>query len=216
MTVRMLDMAGTVADCTQAVELIEGIEAEHLLADQGYDTSKALAVARSRGMAPVSPSKGNRKVAQEYDAALYQARHLVENAFVKLKEWRGVATRYAKNAASYLAICQIRALALRAKIIQRHALDTEEPGAPRRQVVGILLQGARLLWRSHRTADCCCGYCRQSKRHSDVAALVEQIQADSDWFCPVVCAGDRGYDAGTNYALLPELGVAPVCYASGI
>ena len=145
MTVRMLDMAGTVADCTQAVELIEGIEAEHLLADQGYDTSKALAVARSRGMAPVLPSKGNRKVAQEYDVALYQARHLVENGFGKLNEWRGVATRYAKNAASYLAICQIRALALRAKIIQRHALDTEEPGAPRRQVVGILLQGARLL-----------------------------------------------------------------------
>ncbi len=84
-------------------------------------------------------------MAQKYDVALYQARHLTENAFVKLKEWRGVATRYAKNAASYLAICQIRALALRAKIIQRHALDTEEPGAPRRQVVGILLQGARLL-----------------------------------------------------------------------
>ena len=145
MTVRMLDMAGTVADCTQAVELIEGIEAEHLLADRGYDASKALAEARAREMAPVLPSNGNRKVVQEYDAALYQARHLVENAFVKLKEWRGVATRYAKNAASYLAICQIRALALRAKIIQRHALDTEEPGAPRRQVVGILLQGARLL-----------------------------------------------------------------------
>ncbi len=51
MTVRMLDMAGTVADCTQAVELIEGIEAENLLADRGYDTSKALAVARARGMA---------------------------------------------------------------------------------------------------------------------------------------------------------------------
>ena len=84
-------------------------------------------------------------MAQEYDVALYQARHLVENGFGKLNEWRGVATRYAKNAASYLAICQIRALALRAKIIQRHALDTEEPGAPRRQVVSILLQGARLL-----------------------------------------------------------------------
>ena len=145
MTVRMLDIAGTVADCTQAVELIEGIEAKHLLADRGYDASKALAVARARGMAPVLPSKGNRKVAQEYDVALYQVRHLVENGFGKLNEWRGVATRYAKNAASYLAICQIRALALRAKIIQRHALDTEEPGAPRRQVVGILLQGTRLL-----------------------------------------------------------------------
>ena len=61
--------------------------------------------------------KRNRKVAREYDMALYQARHLVEKGFGKLKEWRGVATRYAQNAASYLAICQIRALALWVKII---------------------------------------------------------------------------------------------------
>ena len=56
MPVRMLDMAETVADCIQAEVLIDGteisgIEAEHLLADRGYDTSKALAVARARGMA---------------------------------------------------------------------------------------------------------------------------------------------------------------------
>ena len=141
----MLATAGTVGDCTRAAALIDGIAAENLLADRGYDTNKARAAARERGIVPVIPPKRNRKMAQEYDVALYQARHLVENGFGKLKEWRGVATRYAKNAASYLAICQIRALALRAKIIQRHALDTEEPGAPRRQVVGILLQGARLL-----------------------------------------------------------------------
>ena len=68
-------------------------------------------------MAPALPPQRNRKVEREYDVVLYQARHLVENGFGKLKEWRGVATRYAKNAASYLAICQIRALALWAKII---------------------------------------------------------------------------------------------------
>ena len=61
--------------------------------------------------------RGNRKVAREYDAVLYQARHLVANSFGKLKEWRGVATRYAKNAASYLAICQIWALAIWARLI---------------------------------------------------------------------------------------------------
>ena len=62
------------------------------------------------------PSKRNRKVAREYDAALYQARHLVADSFGKLQEWRGVATRYAKTAA-YLAICQIWALAIWAKVI---------------------------------------------------------------------------------------------------
>ena len=91
--------------------------AERLLSDRGYDTNAALAAARERGMVPVILPKRNRKVAREYDRALYQVRHLVENGFGKLKEWRGVATRYAKNAASYLAICRIRALALWAKII---------------------------------------------------------------------------------------------------
>ena len=109
--------AGTVADCTQAEALIDEIEAEYLLADRGYDTNKVLAAARARGMAPVIPPKRSRKSRQECDEALYQARYLVENCFGKLKDWRGVATRYAKKVASYLAICQIRALALWAKVI---------------------------------------------------------------------------------------------------
>ena len=117
MPVRMLATAGTVADYTRAEALLDGIAAEHLLADRGYDTNAALAAARARGMAPALPPKRNRKVAREYDRALYQARHLVENGFGKLKEWRGVATRYAKNSASFLAICRIRALVLWAKII---------------------------------------------------------------------------------------------------
>ena len=68
-------------------------------------------------MAPVIPPKRSRKSPQEYDAVLYQVRYLVENCFEQLKDWRGVATRYAKKAASYLAICQVRALALWAKVI---------------------------------------------------------------------------------------------------
>ena len=51
-------------------------------------------------MTPVIPPQRNRKVAREYDAALYQARHLVENGFERFKARRGVATRYAKNAAA--------------------------------------------------------------------------------------------------------------------
>ena len=117
MPVRMAGTAGTVADCTQAEALIDGIEAEYLLADRGYDTNKVLAAARARGMVPVIPPKRSRKLPQEYDEVLYQARCLVENCFEQLKDWRGVATRYAKKSASYLAICQVRALALWAKII---------------------------------------------------------------------------------------------------
>ncbi len=112
MPVRMIITEGTRADCTQAIPLIDGIEAEHLLADKGYDSDEIVAAALARNMNPVIPPKSNRKQPRDYDKDLYKLRHLVENAFRHLKEWRGVATRYAKNSPSYLAICQIRAMFL--------------------------------------------------------------------------------------------------------
>ena len=102
---------------SQALPLIEGIKAEHLLADKAYDTNEIVAGASARGMNPVIPPKSNRKEKRDYDRALYKLRHLVENGFLEFKQWRGVATRYAKNSLSYLAICQIRAMAIWTKLL---------------------------------------------------------------------------------------------------
>lgn len=107
---------GTVADCTQAERLIEGIEADYLLADKGYDSDAIVGQAKSQNMEPVIPPKKNRKVQRSYDKDLYKLRHLVENAFLKLKGWRGIATRYAKNSASFLAAVQIRCMFLWASV----------------------------------------------------------------------------------------------------
>lgn len=117
MPVRLLLTAGTTADCTQALPLLDGIAAQHLLADRGYDSDAIVAEAVARGINPVIPPRRNRKEPRDYDKELYKLRHLVENAFRHLKEWRGVATRYAKTAASYLAACQIRALVLWMKLL---------------------------------------------------------------------------------------------------
>lgn len=57
------------------------------------------------------------KERREYDEDLYHHRHLVENAFLQLKRWRGIATRYAKNAASFLAAAQIRCIAIWARVL---------------------------------------------------------------------------------------------------
>jgi len=114
--VRVLITPGTSADCTQALPLIEGICAEHLLADRGYDTNAILEQAAQQGMKPVIPPRKHRKIQREYDRYLYKFRHLVENAFLHLKRWRGIATRYAKNTASFLAAVQIRCIALWAHI----------------------------------------------------------------------------------------------------
>ena len=110
--VRTLVTEGAAADCSQAGILIEGVDAGALLADRAYDTNEILAVCHQQVMEPMIPPKRNRKELREYDRNLYRLRHRVENAFLHLKRWRGIATRYVKNTASFLAAIHIRCLAL--------------------------------------------------------------------------------------------------------
>jgi transposase len=72
---------------------------------------------RAQGQVPVIPPRKHRKIPREYDTDLYRLRHLVENAFLHIKRWRGIATRYAKNASSFLAAVQIRCLAIWASLL---------------------------------------------------------------------------------------------------
>lgn len=96
------------ADCTQAEPLTRGIDAQALIADKGYDTDAIVEAAKHVGMQVVIPPKSHRKHPRSYDQDLYKVRHLVENAFLKIKRWRGLATRYAKKASSFLAAVQFR------------------------------------------------------------------------------------------------------------
>lgn len=116
MPVRIVITDGTSADCTKAGELIEGIKAECLIADKAYDTDAIVEQARAAQMQVVIPPKKNRIEQREFDQHIYKLRHLVENAFMRIKAWRGIATRYAKNAASFMAAVQIRCLVLWLKI----------------------------------------------------------------------------------------------------
>jgi len=116
MPVRLILTQGTTSDCSQALPLIQGFPAEHLLADKGYDSDAIVAAALANGINPVIPPKCNRKKPRNYDRDLYKLRHLVENSFLLFKQWRGIATRYAKGSASYLASCQIRAVIIWSKL----------------------------------------------------------------------------------------------------
>jgi transposase len=97
--------------------LIAGIEAQYLLADKGYNSDAIVNQVLAQDMIPVILPRKHRKISRDYDKALYRHRHLVENAFLYLKRWRGIATRYAKNTASFLAAVQIRCIALWAAIL---------------------------------------------------------------------------------------------------
>jgi len=107
---RAIVTAGTEADCTQAGALIEGMQARHLIADKGYDSEKIVEQAKNQGMQVQVPACKNRKRRRKYDKYLYRHRHLVENTFAQLKQWRGIATRYAKNVASFVVAINIRCL----------------------------------------------------------------------------------------------------------
>lgn len=98
------------ADCTRAGALIEGLAAQHLIADKGYDSNAILEQAAGQGMQAQIPPRSNRKQPRAYDKHRYKLRHLVENAFLHIKRWRAIATRYAKRTGSVLAAVHIRCL----------------------------------------------------------------------------------------------------------
>ena len=94
---------GQASDLDGADVLIGPIEADTLLADKGYDAdARVLDRLAAAGIEPVIPPKSNRKSPRDYDRALYKARHLIENLFEKLKQYRAIATRYDKTAAAFL------------------------------------------------------------------------------------------------------------------
>ena len=97
--------------------MIDGMSAGAFLADRGYDTENILRKSGEFGCQVVIPQKKNRKILRNYDRDLYKVRHLVESVFLHLKRWRGIATRYAKRCASFLAAVQIRCIFLWANII---------------------------------------------------------------------------------------------------
>ena len=80
-------------------------------------SDKIIDYATMHKMNVVIPPKKNRNEQRSYDQYLYKMRHLVENAFLHLKRWRGIATRYCKNTASFLAAVQCCCIFLWAKIL---------------------------------------------------------------------------------------------------
>ncbi len=83
----------------------------------GYrDCGQSLRCGRARDSA--TPSSGqdrrdsarrNRTTLRDYDKDLYKARHLIENFFAKLKQYRAIATRYDQRAVNFLATIYLAA-----------------------------------------------------------------------------------------------------------
>lgn len=105
--VRLLLTAGQASEYGQANALIEGFDAEYVLADRGYDSDKFIEEIRATGAVPVIPPRRNRKELREYDRELYKERNLVERLFQKLKNFRRIATRYERLKRNYQSMLHL-------------------------------------------------------------------------------------------------------------
>ena len=74
-----------------------------ILADKGYDSDKFVHWIEERGGIVVIPSRICAKRPRNTDWHTYKERHLVENLFLKLKNYRRFATRYEKKALYFLS-----------------------------------------------------------------------------------------------------------------
>ena len=103
----MVLSAGQVNDYKGAALLLPRLPAaKELLADRGYDADWFRRALIEKGIRPCIPSKRNRKTPTPYDKATYKKRHLIENMFARLKDWRRIATRYDRCAHTFFsAIC---------------------------------------------------------------------------------------------------------------
>ena len=108
-----LALAGQSAQAPAA--LIEGLTCDQFLADRAFDANWLREALTSAGIEPVIPPKSNRRFPAEFDRHTYKWRHLVENFFGKLKEYRGIAMRSCKTDDSFKAFISLAAIVIQTR-----------------------------------------------------------------------------------------------------
>lgn len=103
---------GNVSDIKAAPHLLRRAHGRirHLIADRGYDADDLRRDLRARGTVPVIPGRKHRKRKVALDRRRYRERWRVEASVNRLKDFRRVATRYDKLAATYGSTVAIAAL----------------------------------------------------------------------------------------------------------
>lgn len=120
-------------DCTQLEPVLAAIRVPRpgkvgrprtrpgrVIADTGYRDDRCRALRRGRGIAPTIPERSDQRERRAprpgrkpgVDRAIYRRRHVVERCVNRLKQWRGIATRYEKRAANYRAMVVLASLVI--------------------------------------------------------------------------------------------------------
>jgi transposase len=99
-------------DVAPASDLIDGLAAEHLIADKAYDAHPLYAKVIEQGGDPVVPPRRNRLCKHSYDKDIYKERNRIEGFFSRIKHCRRIATRYDKLAQTFMGFVKLACIML--------------------------------------------------------------------------------------------------------
>lgn len=104
---------GQAHDLAGADALLPLVVADIVIADKAFDAdARVIEPLAAANKIAVIPPKSNRTTPRQYDKELYKARHLIDNFFCKLKQFRAIATRYDKRARNFLAAIYLASIAI--------------------------------------------------------------------------------------------------------
>ena len=106
-------LPGQAHDLRGTPALIAGLSCGQIPADRAFDANWVREALTEAGIAAVIPPKSNRRFPADFDRETCKWRHLIENFFPKLKEYRGIAMRCCKTDESFSAFIALAATVIR-------------------------------------------------------------------------------------------------------
>jgi transposase len=135
--VRFVLMPGQRFDTVGVAPLIQGVEFGGLIADKAFDANWIIADLDERGAKVVISQHSRRSQPRDIDLETYKWRHLVENFFCKLKEFKRIARRSDKTDQSFAAMIHVAAAVINSRrtstdpsVWASQALRAAPPPAP--------------------------------------------------------------------------------------
>ena len=113
--VRFVLLPGHRFDTVGVPPLIDGLSFEALIADQAFDSNSIIAELNERSAKIVISQHQRRTAKRPFAAEIYKWRHLIENFFCKLKEFKRIAMRADKTDQSFKAFIHLAAAVINSR-----------------------------------------------------------------------------------------------------
>src|SRR5712691_4615481 len=113
--VRFVLLPGQRFDTIGVPPLIEGVKFGALIADKAFDSNDIIANLNERGAKIVISQHPRRTTPLQIDTEMYKWRHLIENFFCKLKEFKRIAMRADKTDQSFQAMIHLVAAVINSR-----------------------------------------------------------------------------------------------------